>query len=436
MKDAFNNPVVREHFFEGGFGLEKESLRVDYGGNLSHTPHPFGDDPHYDRDFCENQVELVTDVFDSIDAVWEDMARMQRNATKTIHELPTGKEVLWPFSNPPYVKGEEDIPIAQFTGEKREKTEYREYLSEKYGRKKMLYSGIHFNYSFSEGLLTALYVQCGGRQSYRDFKDQLYLRLAKKVVEYDWLIVYLTAASPLMDGSFFSPDKKGEDVAPVYSSARCSEIGYWNCFVPILKYDSLESYVDSIESYVKTGELRQPAELYYPVRLKPAGVNTLKNLKSKGVDHIELRMLDLNPLSPVGIMKEDIFFLQLMMLYLIFTDEDRFDYLEQIIAIKNAKTAALFDETKIRINTRWRQAHLVCDAAREFLERMEKFYRHIVICDRNVMDCIKYQCTKIQDPQQRYAAKVYRQFGRDYVQQGLKLARGYVKQLLDEQEQE
>ena len=122
MKNAFNNPEVRKHFLEGGFGLEKEGLRVDQEGYLAHTPHPFGDDAHYDRDFCETQVELVTEVFDSVEGVWKGLARMQQILARTISELPTGPELMWPFSNPPYVKGEEDVPIAQYTGEKREKT--------------------------------------------------------------------------------------------------------------------------------------------------------------------------------------------------------------------------------------------------------------------------------------------------------------------------
>ena len=432
MKDAFNNPAVKAHFLEGGFGLEKESLRVDYEGNLAQTPHPFGDDPHYDRDFCENQVELVTDVFDSVEGVWNDLARMQRILVKTIDELPSGKELMWPFSNPPYVKGEEDVPIAQFTGEKREKTIYRNYLAEKYGRKKMLYSGIHFNYSMSERFLNPLYLQCGGTSSFREFKDKLYLRLAKKVVEYDWLIVWLTAASPVMDGSFFSPDRKGEEAALLYSSARCSEIGYWNSFVPILKYDTLDAYVESIKGYVKRGELCQPAELYYPVRIKPKGMNSLDNLLEKGVDHIELRMIDLNPLTPVSIMKEDIFFLQLLLLYLIFEDETRFDYLEQIMAIKNAKAAAHFEEASIWVGSNSRQAVPIRAAARDSMGRIEVFYRDIGLYNDDVRDCLEYQWKKILHPEERYAQKVYRQFGKDYVQRGLVLAQEYTRRLIKE----
>ena len=53
---------VRAHLLEGGFGLEKESLRIDGGGFLAHTPADFADDVHIVRDFSENQVEVNTPV--------------------------------------------------------------------------------------------------------------------------------------------------------------------------------------------------------------------------------------------------------------------------------------------------------------------------------------------------------------------------------------
>lgn len=46
---------VRAHLLEGGFGLEKESLRIDGGGFLAHTPADFADDVHIVRDFSENR---------------------------------------------------------------------------------------------------------------------------------------------------------------------------------------------------------------------------------------------------------------------------------------------------------------------------------------------------------------------------------------------
>lgn len=56
------DPEVRRLLLKGNFGLEKESLRVDENGFLSHTRHPFPDDDHIVRDFCENQTEINTPV--------------------------------------------------------------------------------------------------------------------------------------------------------------------------------------------------------------------------------------------------------------------------------------------------------------------------------------------------------------------------------------
>ena len=71
MSLEFNNPKIKEHMLEGHFGLEKESLRVTPQGYLAHTRHPFMNDPNMERDFCENQTELITNVTDSVEEVWE-----------------------------------------------------------------------------------------------------------------------------------------------------------------------------------------------------------------------------------------------------------------------------------------------------------------------------------------------------------------------------
>ena len=58
---------MSSHLFEGKFGIERETLRVDKLGRLAQTPHPFGEDSHITRDYCENQIELVTQPCESID---------------------------------------------------------------------------------------------------------------------------------------------------------------------------------------------------------------------------------------------------------------------------------------------------------------------------------------------------------------------------------
>ncbi|MCD7894229.1 MAG: hypothetical protein LUG60_11125 [Erysipelotrichaceae bacterium] len=342
-----NNKIIKEHLLTGGFGLEKESLRVNLEGYLSHVEHPFLGNPYIDRDFCENQVEMITDACDSCDKAYREMEIIHKQTVKSLYTLETGREILWPFSNPPFVKGESDIPVATFEGEQKAKEVYRQYLATKYGKKKMLFSGIHVNYSFDNVLLEQEY-QYHSNLSFQEFKNQLYLELAQKIVYYIWMIVYLTAASPILDDSY-----EKDMTASIYhdlGSARCSEIGYWNDFVPILQYDSVEAYVDSIQKYVDDGMLQAASELYYPVRLKPKGINNNENLRQNGINHIELRVFDLNPFSPIGIIKEDLRFVNLFIIYLMSLEKINLTENMQKQAISNEKAAARYDDSKIFID--------------------------------------------------------------------------------------
>lgn len=429
MSIDFSDSIIKKIMLEGNFGLEKESLRVTEGGFLSHTRHPFGEDPHMERDFCENQTELITDVTGSVEEAWEQLAFLHKKAVRILLNLKTGPEYLWPFSNPPYVRGEDDIPIAAYQESLKGKELYREYLAGKYGKKKMLFSGIHFNFSFSDPFLEAAYRK-SGMADRREYTDRIYLELAKKVTRYSWLIVYLTAASPVMDGSYFSDQDMGKDILKKYASPRCSEIGYWNNFVPLLDYKNLTTYVESIEKYIEEGKLREAAELYYPVRLKPSGVNSLERLKRLGVNHIELRMLDLNPLAPIGVRKEDLQFLHLFLLYLMSLEDRDFCCFEQMMAIKNEKRAARYEQREIWIETGWNQAVNVQDAALDLLFGMERFLEDMGRTD--LLEPVYYQERKVQFQKERYAVKVKQQFQREYVKKGMAAAKEYSEKLVEE----
>lgn len=424
MSLNFDNPFIQQHMYEGGFGLEKESLRVDLHGCLAHTAHPFADNKNIDRDFCENQTELITNVCSSVEAAWSQLENLHKKVVIKLFNLESGQEFLWPFSNPPYVRGEIDIPIANFEGALHGKELYRQYLAEKYGKKKMLFSGIHFNFSFAEEILSEGY-KSSGFSSYFDYKNQIYLELAKKTTEYSWLIVYLTSASSVMDGSFFDDNNAGEDVLPNYSSVRCGKIGYWNDFIPLLDYETLDKYVLSIQSYIESGQLKSASELYYPVRLKPPGANSLENLKDKGINHIELRMLDLNPTSPTGIMKEDLIFLQLLIIYLMSLKNEEFEVSRQVAAIKNMKRAAEYDDNHIEIECGWNETQSIKNAALRTLNDMEIFFAEYN--DMYALNIIEFQKNKILKKSMRYAVEVREKFGHNYVANGLLLAKSYAE---------
>ncbi len=368
MTFNFSNPDVREFLYSGGFGLERETLRVDRKGRLSQIAHPFGNEAHISRDFCENQVEIITPPTDSPHNAVESLHAFHRKAAAKLLSLPTGQEVLWPFSNPPFITGEDEIPIADFRGSQSEKTVYREYLARKYGKKKMLFCGIHCNFSFHESLLQAGFEE-SGMKTFRAYKDAVYLTLAQRLLEYGWLIVWLTAASPVSDPSLF---EKGVDGSR-YASPRCGDVGYWNDFVPVLDYSSIEQYTESIWRYIREGAIVSPSELYYPIRLKPKGENRLDHLRLNGVNHIELRMLDVNPLTPVGIFEEDIAFIQLLILWLMSLEESELDEESQKNAVNNIKNAALYDEERIFIENNGERRE-IREAAAEVLRDMRDYF--------------------------------------------------------------
>ena len=148
------NEFIKKYILDGNFGLEKESLRIFEDGTFAHTLHPFPEDRHIVKDFCENQTEINTSVHVSIEETLEELEFHNQRICQKLWSLPE-KEYLWLFSNPPYIENERDIPVAVFEGREVSKTAYRDYLSHKYGRYKMTFSGIHVNFSFSDELLLA-----------------------------------------------------------------------------------------------------------------------------------------------------------------------------------------------------------------------------------------------------------------------------------------
>ena len=433
---------VARHLGSGKIGLEKESLRITKEGFMTQTRDPFVDVPCIVRDFCENQTEINTPVQNNVHDAMECLDKCTKRIRETLRGLPE-PELLWPFSNPPYIRREADIPVAQYEGEEREKTDYRNYLADRYGKYKMTFSGIHFNYSFSEELLRAEYevrqavggesnvlaengIAGGAKNSYKEFKNAFYVSLAAKALTYNWLIVAATAASPLLDCSYVEKEKWGSDVFNGMGSTRCSELGYWNFFTPVLDYGSLEAYADSVRNYISYGLIKSSSELYFPIRLKPPGKYDIGRLRDEGVSHIELRMIDLNPLTPVGLDERDAEFIRLLLIYLAALPDREFPARDQIQAIQNTKNAARYDLKTVNIVLPGEESTDAVSAALRVINDMRQFYRGIEADMGEVEQVLQYQSDKFEDPEKRYAWQMRREYSGGFVEKGLELARKYA----------
>ena len=356
------DPRLRPLAFDGNFGLEREALRVTADGHMAHTPHPFpADHPRIVRDFCENQTEINTRVWPT---AAETMAELKEIDATIRATIASQGERLWTNSNPPPITDESEVVPARFEGALAGKSTYRGYLAAKYGRRLMAYCGIHVNFSFGARLIAAADV---GR-------DELYLHVASQCVKWGWVLVALTAASPV-----------GQ-----YASVRCSERGYWNRFVPVLDFSSARAYANSIARYVQDGLLAAPSELYYPVRLKPRGPNNLLTLVERGIDHVEIRCVDLNPLTGGLVDVRDVEFIQLFLLWCAAQGRETLSAEKQVECIAAFKAAA-------RIDFDWTPVG-------ELLERMGEFFAASAGWPASVQRVLAYQAEKVYSPESRYAS--------------------------------
>ncbi|STO07025.1 bifunctional glutamate--cysteine ligase GshA/glutathione synthetase GshB [Exiguobacterium aurantiacum] len=314
----------------GRFAIEREMLRVTADGTLALTKHPesLGDKathPYITTDFSESQIELITPTFSTVEAA--------HNFLETLYDITAlhiGDERLWPQSMPCALPDGGAIPLADFGSSGGEAERYREHLLQKYGAKKQLISGIHFNFSFADDLITALYE--GSPEQYDRFKNELYLKLVRNYLRTRWLIVYLLGGTPAVHTSYeercvsqmqaLSEDVYSNTTALSYRNSDC---GYTNVEPLYPDYTTLTDYTSSVRRFITKGDIANPNELYSPIRLKTSrGGNDLERLETNGIDYIEIRNIDLNPFEKTGIALDDLKFLHIFLLYLALKDETDF----------------------------------------------------------------------------------------------------------------
>jgi glutamate--cysteine ligase len=322
------------------------------------------------------------------------------------------------------IRDANDVPIAIYTGDKVQKHIYRQHLAEYYGKYMMTYSGIHYNYSFSDDILKHNFNEDTGiknaqnAENYKKYKEKFYLHLAEQVLAHSWMVVALLAASPIADNSFFEVGHGDKSVFTGFSSLRCSEHGYWNIFSPVLDYSSIDAYTDSIESYLHQGLLAQASELYYPVRLKPIGHYTLDNLRKNGISHIELRMIDLNPFSESGVALSDLEFIRLLLVYLASQNDAPLTPRDQLQSLQNHKNASNYDWDIARITLGSKSLSLT-EALSEKLNQMQSFYAD----SPQAIAILSAQWDKLNSKSNRYAYRVRAEYGKDYIGGGIRRAK-------------
>ncbi len=332
MLQQLKHKLEREDICKANFGIEREGLRVTPKGHLALTPHPevFGDKqahPFITTDFSESQIEMITPTFSTVEEAYQFLCALYQ---LTVSELKD--EYLWPQSMPCRIQSEQEIPIAIFNDnvEGTVAMNYRQHLLKKYGGKRQLISGVHYNFSFSETLIQKLYQEYHSNLDYRLFKDQIYLKVVRNYIRYRWLLVYLLGASPIIDESYCTECQTStKEVAPhSYTrsgaiSFRNSSCGYQNHTPIYVDYQDVEHYVDSLNQYIESGDIASVKEFYSPIRLKAKDpVHLMESLIKDGIEYVEIRSIDLNPFEPAGVSLADLQFIHLFLLFLLEEEEE------------------------------------------------------------------------------------------------------------------
>ena len=405
-------------------------LRVDSNGKLALTKHPEifkEDNPYIKRDFSESQVEMVTPACKSIDEAYDFMENLHNIVTTSLKD-----EYLWPQSNPPIIPKDDEIPVAKL--HKEEEVVYREGLVKKYGAKRQLVSGVHYNFSFDEDLLKELYSLLEPNIDFKSFKDEIYFKIGRNLLKYKWLLIYLTGASPVFHKSYKGACKKavkkiGRDdyYFKGVNSLRNSECGYKNLQDFYVSYNNVNEYVNDIRNLISDKCIQGAREYYSPIRFKTKEQgDMLNNLLSDGVKYIEIRLLDLDPLCPIGVSKDTLNLIFIFVLFTLFTEDFKYTpaFHEEYVLNENR---AIENKEFNLINIDGKEVGLRKKGL-EVLEEMEALANKLFKGNEDIKRAINISKKRFEDYKETIASNILEGIREsDYIDYFMGLAKEYLK---------
>ena len=359
-----------------GRGIEREALRVTPDGGLSQNRHPyaFGSALCHSTittDYAEGLLEFITPVAKDVDQLFAYLNDVHHYAAKNLEN----NETLWPISMPCFINNEDSVELAQFGSSNvgKMKTAYRQGLKNRYGSMMQVIAGVHYNFSFPDDFWKAWAEANQSPLTGKDAQSAGYMGLVRNYLRFGWVIPYLFGASPALCKSFLQGKKthfkfketgSGTLYLPYATSLRMSDLGYTSSAQSSLDicYNSLDNYIGSVRraltqkdpKFVRLGikdndkytqlndnVLQIENELYASIRAKRVqkeGETPLQALDSRGIEYVEIRSLDVNPFSEVGITEEQVNFLDLFLTWCAITPSEDISTLQSKHFSENLNT--------------------------------------------------------------------------------------------------
>ena len=339
-------------------GIEKEGLRALSNGGLALTPHPAAlgsalTRPHITTDFSESQLELITGARLGVEECVQELQRVHQFVHRTLDAQCDG-ELMWASSMPSGLPIDETIPLGRYGSSHvgRSKSVYRMGLGHRYGRRMQTISGIHYNWSLP------------------GVSSEEYFALIRNFRRHAFVLLYLYGASPVLspcfvEGRSHQLQPMGTEGKAFYlphaTSLRMGRLGYQSDAQASINvsYNGLEGYANSLHqaltqpypAYEQLG-IRNPGgdynqlgtsllqienEFYGTIRPKRttrSGERPLHALRERGVEYVEVRLMDLDPFDPLGINTSTMRMLDVFLLHCLLTDSPP-DSPEEIAQLKH-----------------------------------------------------------------------------------------------------
>ena len=323
-------------------GIEKEGLRVLPTGSLALTPHPLAlgsalTHPHITTDYSESQLELITGAHKGVEACLDELQQVHQYTLRSMAAL--GEEMIWGSSMPCHLPTDETIPLGRYGASHagRSKSVYRMGLGHRYGRRMQTISGIHYNWSMP------------------GVSSEEYFALIRNFRRNAFVLLYLFGASPALSPCFVEGrehrlqplgDANKALYLPYATSLRMGRLGYQSDAQASINvsYNGLEGYANSLHqaltqpypAYEQLGirntggdynqlgtSLLQIENEFYgtirPKRTTRSGERPLHALRERGVEYVEVRLMDVDPFDPVGISASTMRMLDVFLLHCLHT---------------------------------------------------------------------------------------------------------------------
>jgi glutamate--cysteine ligase len=409
-------------------GFEKECLRVDTSGHIAMTVHPkaLGSNlinPMITTDFSEALLELITPPLANVRDLFNNLLELHQYTDSAL-----GEEFLWAFSMPCHLPDDSDIPIAHYghSNSGLLKYNYRVGLGHRYGKRMQMIAGVHYNFSFSkEFWRTWREVKSNdlsshsdqseqveesqqlrqSEQSEQDFISENYLGMIRNALRLGWLLPLLFGSSPAIASGFVDNkiaefEQLSHDTLylPYATSLRLSDFGYHNKNKPIVEvsYNSFPEFINSLHRAVHTtdpefakigvkvnGQYRQLSDcvlqvedehyaMLRPKRVTGPGERMFPALAQEGIEYIEVRALDLNPFSSIGVEPESVYILDVFLILCLLMDSPALTGKEQsAIANNHQRVVKEGRRPGLKLLTASGEEHLLQEISNDILAAME-----------------------------------------------------------------